>query len=163
MFSIKNKPRLDEMASTIIAMTDYARMVDIFSHPGMAQYVITGPQYERVSALRRIGYCVQVRKGSGLHGSNLVFLRHPDGELVAHENQSFFTLTDEQLLLARHLFQVSPENEPFAQGYRCADGIREVGFLIRNSASCPTQEATPRNRGFGGLTWRPNYSAAMLH
>jgi len=99
-------------------------------HPEQGQFVGTGPMGYGLS-LRMVGYCVQVRLGRGGHGSHQVFLRHADGELVAHINQGFFALTPAQEVLARSIYEHAPEDEDYAGGYRCCDKIHEVGFLIQ--------------------------------
>ena len=76
----------------ILALTDYSLGLNFGRHPSQGQFVVTGPQMGG-GAERRIGFCVQIRKQRGQFGSDMVFLRHPDGGLVTHENQSYFAMT----------------------------------------------------------------------
>jgi hypothetical protein len=119
----------------IMALTDYRRrMMDLAKAKGPGCFVVTGPQPDW-NPLKHVGYCVQVRKQCGQYRSDMVFLRHPDGSLTTHENQSFFAMTAEQEVLAREIFEVLPEDEDFSQGFSCTDKIREIGYVIENSAS----------------------------
>jgi hypothetical protein len=119
----------------IMALTDYRRrMKDLAKAEGPGCFVVTGPQ-PGWNPLKHVGYCVQVRKQCGQYRSDMVFLRHPDGSLTTHENQSFFAMTAEQEVLAREIFEVLPEDEDFSQGFSCTDKIREIGYVIENSAS----------------------------
>lgn len=125
----------------ILDLTDYSLGLNCGKHPGQGQLVITGLQAGGVLE-RRIGFCVQIRRQRGQFGSDMVFLRHPDGMLVTHENQSYFGMTTEQEALARPLFTDLPEDEDYTQGYRCCAKVHEVGFIIEESASQPSP-ATP--------------------
>lgn len=99
------------------------------------QFIETGPQ--RGGVIQSIGYCVQIRKGVGVYGTDIVFLRHADGRLVTHENQFFFALGDEQVEQAKVLFDCLPADEEAPLGYGDCNGVREVGFIIENSSSKP--------------------------
>lgn len=99
------------------------------SHPSQGEWLKVGPM-GRGRTLWYVGYCVQVRKGAGPGGSNLVLLRHPDGQIVTHENQGFFSLSEEQIALARTIFESQPEDEDYSRGYCCPQAIRKVGFVI---------------------------------
>jgi hypothetical protein len=46
-------------------------------------------------------------------GSNQVFLRHFDGKLQVHENQSFYAMTEEQENEVRESFESLPEDEEY--------------------------------------------------
>lgn len=127
-----------ELLKQVIAMTDYTRvMYGGDRNAAQGQMVVTGPT-QASSPEKRIGFCVQIRKNCGQFGSDMVFLRHPDGSLTTHENQAYFAMTADQELLARELFTDLPENEDYSEGYRCCDKVHEVGFLITHSASTPT-------------------------
>lgn len=64
------------------------------------------------SGCQMIGYVVQIRKQLGEFGSNMFLIRHADGDLVRHENQSFWKLTDEQTKKIKpFFFDNLPENE----------------------------------------------------
>lgn len=94
--------------------------------------------------LNRVGYITQIRKGVGQFGSDLVFMRLADGSLIVHENQGYWSLTKEQELLARSVFDDLPENEDYSFGYKCPQKIHEYGFIVDDSKS----EATPVDGSF---------------
>jgi hypothetical protein len=131
----KQTTRTVEVIKQIMELTNYRRnMIDLWKADGPGRFVVTGPQ-PGWNPLKHVGYCVQVRKQCGQYRSDMVFLRHPDGSLTTHENQSFFAMTAEQEVLAREIFEVLPEDEDFSQGFSCTDKIREIGYVIENSAS----------------------------
>lgn len=126
---------IEEFILSIIEGDGFAKRVREFT-PG--QFVLTGFQRGGVS-LKTIGYCVQVRKGCGAYGSDMVFLRHPDESLTTHENQAFFALAEDKVKLARECFQMLPEEEDYSFGYNSFEGVREFGFVIENSKSQPME------------------------
>lgn len=107
-------------------------------HPGQGQFVTTGLQGGGSPPSKHLGFCVQVRKGIGQFGSNMVFLRHPDGSLTTHENQSYHPLSELQEKLARTIFTDLPEHEDYSEGYTSCDKVHEIGFVVENSASQPS-------------------------
>jgi hypothetical protein len=70
-----------ETVQAILALTDYTLSLNFGRSPTQGQFVITGAQAGGPLE-RRIGFCVQIRKKCGQFGSDLLFLRHPSGELV---------------------------------------------------------------------------------
>jgi len=84
----------DELIKKIVDARDYKKMVPIGEHPMPGEYVITGLQVGNHNGERGwdkyVGYVVQVRKEAGCFCSDLILIRHPDGKLTSHENQSFF-------------------------------------------------------------------------
>lgn len=117
----------------IVELADYHRMISHPDNPAQGQFVVTGPNFKDDSA--RVGYCVQVRKRVGQFGSDMVFLRHVNGSLTVHENNCYLAMDAEQEALARSVFEVLPEDEEYEHGYSDCEGIREVGFVVENSAS----------------------------
>lgn len=130
---MKNKDIIEK----IIAMRDPGSM--IFKDLKYLQFVITGMNTDGDLA-KRVGYCVQIRKKRGQFGSDMVFLRHADGRLTTHENQSYYAMTPQQEALARQIFDILPEDEEIEKGYMCVDKVHEVGFVIENSASKPSPD-----------------------
>lgn len=128
---------LEAAVAAIKARRDYSQSCDLVGYKH-GQFVQTGMQAGGIPPLKAIGYCVQVRKRCGQFGSNMVFLRHPDGKLTVHENQCFYALSAEDEALIRPFFKVLPEQEEPDLGYQCCDGIHEVGFIIEHSASQPS-------------------------
>jgi hypothetical protein len=121
-----------ETVHAILALTDYTLSLNFGRSPTQGQFVITGAQAGGPLE-RRIGFCVQIRKKCGQFGSDLLFLRHPSGELVTHENQSFFGLTEAQERMARPLFKSLPENEDYTLGYVCCNKIEKFGFIVADT------------------------------
>lgn len=120
-------------------------MIGAQRFPQQGQFVTTGFQMAP-SIERYVGFCVQVRKGCGQFGSDMVFLRHPSGLLVTHENQAFFALSEEHEALVRGLYDPEdlPEAEDYSVGYRCVNKVHETGFLIeRADTVTPATPATP--------------------
>jgi hypothetical protein len=114
------------------------RSVDAKSlKPG--QFVMTAMQMSS-NLENYVGFCVQVRRRSGQFGSDMVFLRHYNGKLITHENQSFYSLNEEQEKLAREIFEHLPEDEDYSHGYKCFEGIEEKGFMIEHSESKGTPD-----------------------
>jgi hypothetical protein len=132
-----------EIVKQVLALTDYTKGMYGDRHPAQGQMVVTGQQVGG-STEGRIGYCVQIRKNCGQFGSDMVFLRRPDGGLTTHENQGYYPMTDEQEKLARSLFAELPEDEDYSEGYLCCGKVHELGFLIDHSKSTPTPN-TPFN------------------
>lgn len=120
----------DELAIDILNLTITRSALWLRRPVSLGQFVVTGPIYPRRAVHCQIGYCVQIRTGAGQFGSDVVFLRHADGILTTHENQSYTLVPDEHVHLAQNLFTMLPEDEDFSQGFACTEGIREYGFII---------------------------------
>ncbi|MFJ5483472.1 plasmid protein [Pectobacterium actinidiae] len=120
----------------IIALNNFQRMIRYSSQLEQGQFVVTGPNFQGDDM--RVGYCVQVRKGVGQFGSDMVFLRHSSGSLVVHENQCYCAMNAEQKALARSMFEVLPEDEEYELGYSDCHKVHEIGFVIEHSNSCGT-------------------------
>ncbi len=58
-----------------------------------------------------VGYIVQVREKRDAYGSEQYLVRHPNGELHTHENQSFWLLNEEHQGQALALFAQKPTEE----------------------------------------------------
>lgn len=126
-----------QVVEQIIAMTDHAKgMFGGDRKPAQGQMVVTGHNMGW-HAEKQIGFCVQIRTGRGQYGSDMVFLRHPDGSLTTHENQGYFAMTADQEKLARTIFTYLPEDEDYSVGYLCGGKVHETGFLIDKSTSSP--------------------------
>ena len=89
-----------------------------------------------------VGYVVQVRKKVGAFGSDVILMRLANGKLQHWENQSFFGMLEEQETLARKIFKVLPENEDYSEGYWTHDNIHEIGFIVENSKSIPSDSTS---------------------
>lgn len=119
--------------SDIVNAIDYQKMIGHDSNPAFGQFVVVGPNFTSIE--QRFGYCVQVRKKVGQFGSDIVLLRHCEGNLIAHENNCYVAVSAEHEQQARAIFKMLPEDEEPEQGYRDSDGVCETGFVIEHSAS----------------------------
>jgi len=107
------KPTYDQLTKRISATID-ARFTlwgeEDYKKLSFGDFLITGasgPRFERV-----IGYVVQVRVRAGAFGSDMVLMRHKDGNLVCHENQTFSIITNnKQIKLLREHWEFLPELE----------------------------------------------------
>jgi len=137
-------------AKEIVDNRDFENMVSTTKHPEPGEYVITGIQAGNLRGERGwqkyIGYVVQVRKKVGAFGSDIVLLRHPDGKLGHHENQSFFRMNDFWLKKAKTLFpdEMTPDkHEDYSQPYTLSSGYPETGKIIYNTENKPPRDDRP--------------------
>ena len=116
--------------------------------PAPGEYVVTCMQAGNLRGEqgwhKYIGYVVQVRKKAGAFGSDMVILRHPDGSLMRHENQSFCRLDDFWLERAKSLFpggMTPAEYEDYTVAYTLGNGeCPEIGQVIE-----PKLDSLPRD------------------
>lgn len=142
---------MQEKAEAIVNARDYARAVRYDQHPEPGEYVITGMQAGNIRGERGwhfyIGYVVQVRKKAGAFGSDMVLLRHPDGTLMRHENQSYYRMDDFWLERAKALFpegMTPDEYEDYSVAYNLGNGeYPEVGKIIEPKKDGPPQDNSP--------------------
>lgn len=79
-----------------------------------------------------IGYVVQIRKGVGEFGSDQWFLRHPDGSLIRHENQSFKKINPSDEDLIRSWFDKEQLDEDMSnEVYTINRENEKSGFIIQ--------------------------------
>lgn len=134
-----------EAASKIVEARDFYNMT---SSPEPWEYVITCMQAGNIRGEqgwhKYIGYVVQVRKKAGAFGSDLIILRHSDGSLVRHENQSFCRMDDFWLERAKSLYpkgMTPAEYEDYTEAYTLGNGeYPEIGKVIE-----PKLDAKPIN------------------
>jgi len=135
----------------IVDGRDWDAMVPMRSYPEPGRYVITGIQAGNLRGERGwhtyVGYVVQVRKKAGCYGSDLVLLRHPDGTLTQHHNQSFFYVSPAWLDSVKAQFDegVTPEEaEDYTQPYTLDAGTYpEIGRVIEAKEDGPHFECGP--------------------
>ena len=117
-------------------------------YPIQGQFVSTAMQVEN-NLIKKIGYCVQIRKKIGAWGSDAYILRHANGLLTIHENQSFYKLIEEEELLVRPFFEVLPEHEDFTLPYTLIGGtFPETGFIIEKEDMKEVPPTTPHTSAF---------------
>jgi len=126
------------------------KMVSLSSHPLPGEYVITSIQAGNLRGERGwgfyIGYVVQVRKQAGAFGSDMILLRHPDGTLMRHENQSFYRMRPDWEEKAKALFNegITPEMEDYTQPYTLGNGeYPETGAIIEPNNNGPEPDNSP--------------------
>ncbi len=136
----------------IVESRDYGKMVSFSEHPMPGEYVITGPQSCNLRGQgpggwhRYIGYVVQVRKKAGAFGSDMILLRHPDGVLGRHENQSYHRVDDETLAKIKALYDdgMTPdEYEDYSQPYTLSGEYPETGKIIEPNDNHPVPDNSP--------------------
>ena len=104
-----------------------------FDKPKFGDTLLTGLiAGQKASFERYIGYVVQIREKRGSFGSDQYFLRHPDGSIHVHENQSFFILTEEFSMKAQEFFEtkISDNVDTESTEYTYMEGEPETGFII---------------------------------
>ncbi|UKA04888.1 hypothetical protein [Photobacterium damselae] len=99
--------------------------------PAYGQIVRSGPimgaQYNFDNT---IGYVVQIRKELGQFGSDQYLVRHCDGSLRVHENQSFHSVPEDLADQAISFFAQTPDKEGGDTEYTIGDKFPETGFII---------------------------------
>lgn len=115
---------------------------DIFNETkAVGDYVITGHQQGSQPLINHTGYIVQVRGKAGDYGSDLVLIRHPDGRLMQHANQSYYKVSPQWLDNVIALFPegMTPDGyEDYSEAYTLAGGsFPEVGKVIRPKGHHP--------------------------
>lgn len=125
----ENDDNINLLVDYLLKQIDYNRMIRFDDYPSKHQFVFTS--YNTMNNnIKRLGYCVQVRKNRGLFGSHIVFLRHADGILTTHENQAYYTMTKIQEELCRTFFRILPEDENDDTYSDYETKTYEKGFLI---------------------------------
>ncbi|WP_185750551.1 hypothetical protein [Pseudomonas fulva] len=98
--------------------------------PVFGQYLLTGPG--PAPLINKIGYVVQIRRRQGIFGSDIYLLRHCDGSLCQHSNNSFLPLTPDEVREVLPCFGgVQPKAEGVAPVYGLGQpDTRAHGFII---------------------------------
>lgn len=80
----------------------------------------------------QLGRVVQIRTGCGQFGSDMYFLRLPDGSLTTAENQSYQKIPDQFIADVERHFKTDMdfENEGLEKGYSISGKYLEVGFIV---------------------------------
>ena len=73
---------------------------------------------------------VQIRTGCGQFGSDMYFLRMPDGSLITAENQSYRKVPAKFMELIESYFETDIDYEDFELGYTKNGENLEVGFIV---------------------------------
>lgn len=101
-------------------------------YPKRGELVLTGAQQGRELEFdSALVYIVQIRKGSGAFGSDMYLARDCSGILATHENQSFFRVTDKELVeRAFKFFELTIDNEPEDTKYSVPNLDKCSGYIV---------------------------------
>jgi len=135
----------------IVENRDYENMVPNSRqpYPEPGKYYITGLQMDNMRGERGweryIGYIVQVRIKWGAWKTDLVIMRHADGSLSSHENQSFHPVKEEDMPTVLEWFgDVTPENtEDYDVEYTIAGNYPEKGKVVEFKEDRPPVDERP--------------------
>ena len=139
----------DSLLKQIIDSRDPEFTCGVFRYPEPGRYVITALQYGNHQGQqgweKYVGYVVQVRKKAGAFNSDLIFLRHPDGNMCTHENQLFYYVQEPYLsqLIAMYPEECGPEHEDYTQEYTIGDKYPEIGKVIEPKEDGPPKDNSP--------------------
>ncbi|WP_018694173.1 hypothetical protein [Algicola sagamiensis] len=112
-------------------------------YPEYGQVVCTGLiQGKPYDFDHAIGYLVQIRKGRGQFGTDQYLLRHPNGTIVCHENQSLWLIGESLSKQALIFFAITPEQEGGDTEYTLSEGRPEKGYMIEFQYDDPVSENT---------------------
>lgn len=134
----ENKKVLDELVTSVWDKLGNANQnkTILTSCERLKQYeVVVGmPTIRTMNKTDFIGYPVQVRKGVGAFGSDVVLIREFDGQLSTWENQGFLLLTKEELETVMPLFKENIEHDKTNKnGYSIGGEHLEKGYIVENS------------------------------
>ncbi len=138
--------KADKLKAEIKKTANYSqRRIITWDKTHKDTYVITGRQCGEHVGIYYIGKVVQVRLEAGEFGSNIVFLRHADGLLQTHDNQTFYTIPEKYLKKVEELFEEGhpggEADDADAQEYFIHSAKPEKGFII--ASKIPEGETTP--------------------
>ena len=97
-------------------------------HLKYGDVVITGTQ--NIDDAQYVGYCVQLREHAGWGFADSVWIRHPDGQVIQHENQCFWHLCEKDAQLVLDNSKTDPDDEGGDHIYTQSGKYEEMGFLI---------------------------------
>lgn len=151
---LKCESSIEDLAHNIVLAHREGRgealLVPIDAHPMPGEYVITGLQAGNSHGERGwrkyIGYVAQVRLKAGAYGTDMVFLRHPDGSLMTHENQCFFRPMGDFLDQVLDIFppDIRPDlTEDHTQEYSIGGQHPRAGAIVPPEAESYAQPTGP--------------------
>lgn len=119
----------------------FGEMIHNWTDEHKNKYVVTGLQQGGSTFDNRIGRVAQVRIEAGDFGSDNVLLRHCDGVLQQHTNQSFWLIPDEFTEYLNKCFEGVYLDDSDKYDYTLNEGSPERGFII--SSKVKEGESTP--------------------
>jgi hypothetical protein len=147
----KECKKIIDMVRNYTEQSKYTKhnMIHFGEHPQNSEYIVTGIQAGNIRGElgwhKYIGYVVQVRKGVGAFGSDLILIRHPNGELNSHENQMYYRINEELKSKTKALFykKIGPEKEDYSQPYTIAGKYPAIGKIIESDVPHPIPDNSP--------------------
>ena len=144
-----NKSKQAKFKEIVSARDPMLMLFSFRDHLEIGEYLITGLQVGNTQGQlgwhKYIGYVVQIRKGVGAFGSDLILLRHPDGILTQHENQMYYRMNKYWEDKAKKLFKkgVVPSTEDYTQPYTLCGKYPAIGKIIEPSVEHPEPDNSP--------------------
>tara|TARA_B100000700_G_scaffold252166_1_gene283529 strand:- start:9687 stop:10133 length:447 start_codon:yes stop_codon:yes gene_type:complete len=113
-------------------------------YPEHGELVISGLiQNKEYNFDNSVGYVVQIRKKRGDFGTDQYFLRHCNGKITVHENQSFYVVPESLVDEALSFFEIKKEEEPKDEIEYIYQGYKETGFMIDFKEGDPVSKGDP--------------------
>lgn len=109
---------------------DRGDMIFSFDMIHKHKFVVAGLQVGGYNPIRLVGCVVQVRKEQGQFGSDIVFLRHSDGDLWTHENQMFWLVKEKYEEELMELFKDHISSDLDNETYTINNKQEASGFII---------------------------------
>ncbi|KXX72751.1 hypothetical protein [Flammeovirga sp. SJP92] len=106
----------------------FGKMIHNWTNEYKNKYVITGLQQGGANFDKRVGRVAQVRLEAGDFGSDNVLLRHCDGTLQQHTNQSFWLIPDKFTEYLNECFKDVYLDDSDKQNYTLEGQDSERGF-----------------------------------
>jgi len=107
------------------------------------QVIVALPTLKNIDKLDFIGYPVQIRKGIGAFGSDIVLLRDSNGDLSSWENQGFLILNEIQLsLINPHFEEYVKEDKEYKGEWTMRGKYPEIGWIVSKPKSVPTESSS---------------------
>lgn len=91
------------------------------------KYVVTGPMVGNMEGV--VGRLVQVRKKTGVFGTDTVLIREPNGILSSHENQCFWIISEEYKTELDEIFKDVCLDDADEEEYTICGKDPVTGFL----------------------------------
>lgn len=111
----------------------FGKMINHWDNDLKNKYVTTGLIAGKENiANNRVGRVAQVRLEAGDFGSDCVLLRHKDGSLVPHENQSFWLIPDKFKDYLDEIFKDVYLDDSDKYAYTLQGAKSENGFIIKS-------------------------------
>lgn len=131
----KKVQKIFEDIATKTIMTGTSVMIYNLDTLQQCQFVVTGCIQGSTNIMWRIGYVVQVRMENNCFNTS-VFIRHADGRLRMHSNQSYYKVNDVNTITLMKYFDVLPEYDlQNKEGYTNRGKDLQSDFIVRKNNS----------------------------